>query len=193
MASASTPASRSAALPFSRLHRIAAGDRDARAERSEPLRDRQADAGAAAGDHRDLVLQEMCANMHARLSVLRLRHVEHAVGERRGVREAVRSGPRGRLHRRHSRAGHADGGRQSPPQADVRLRGGHARGGRAPVRGGSLPRSAGARRIHRQAPARRRGDRLPPAPAPRRSRRHLGRGHRARRAAGRGRRCTSRR
>ena len=38
---------------------IAAGDRDAGAERTEPLRDRETDAGAAAGDHRDLSLEEM--------------------------------------------------------------------------------------------------------------------------------------
>jgi hypothetical protein len=38
---------------------VAAGDRDARTERSQSPRDRQADAGSTAGDHRDAILEEL--------------------------------------------------------------------------------------------------------------------------------------
>ena len=56
-ASGSSPAWRSAAVPVSRCSRVAAADRDARAELAEALRDREPDAGAAAGDDGDLVLR----------------------------------------------------------------------------------------------------------------------------------------
>ena len=64
---------------------------------------------------------------------------------------------------------------------------------RPPVRCRSLCRSAGARRLHRPAAARRRRHRLPAAAAARRSARDLGRGHRARRDADEGARFASRR
>src|SRR5262245_20380378 len=57
---------------------IAAGDGDARAERSEAARDRQADARTAAGDDGDLVLQQGWIEHDPRLSMLRLHDVEHA-------------------------------------------------------------------------------------------------------------------
>src|SRR5262249_16917861 len=73
---------------------VSAGDRDARAERAQALRDSQTDAGAASGDHGDLILQQVGFEHDARLSVLRLRHVARAiaprVGRDRGARRRVR-------------------------------------------------------------------------------------------------------
>src|SRR6185369_11010650 len=53
--------------------RVAAADGDARAQRTEALRDREADAGAAAGDDGDLAFEQVGKEHGAQLSVLRLR------------------------------------------------------------------------------------------------------------------------
>ena len=159
-----------------------AGDRDPRAERPRRLAIARPMPVPPPVTTATWSLRRCGANIVAQSSVLRLRHVEHAVGERRGVREAVRGGPRGRVHRRHPRVGHPDGGRQSPPQADLRLSERHAASEVRPFEPRTLRRPAGARRLRRAAAARRRRHRLPPPAAPRRTGAGLGGGHRARRA-----------
>src|SRR4029079_3837474 len=94
-ASASMPASLSAAHPLSRLPElrlgvalrapaprevplVAAGERDPRAERSEARRDRETDPGPAAGHDRNLIFQKAWLEHGARLSVLSMRHVERS-------------------------------------------------------------------------------------------------------------------